>query len=75
MYDEKAGLLRKLLEEFSFVQSIEEDPSPNAVPSLESAVERIKHIQEEIRAKNLFQDITDPSEWQREIRKEWDRDF
>jgi hypothetical protein len=30
---------------------------------------------EEAEGKNLFADIKDPSEWQRELRKEWDRDF
>ncbi len=27
------------------------------------------------KGKDLFKNIEDPSEWQREIRKEWDRDF
>ena len=40
-----------------------------------SRYHRIKKIMEEAEGKNLFADIKDPSEWQRELRKEWDRDF
>ena len=36
--------------------------------------ERIKKILDEAKGKDLFKDIEDPSEWQRELRKEWDRD-
>ncbi|HEY2581021.1 MAG TPA: hypothetical protein VGI43_04405 [Mucilaginibacter sp.] len=74
--DEQADLLRKLLQEVSFVKSIEEEPSVSTEPGKdESVLERIKKIQQEIGSKNLFKDIKDPVEWQREIRKEWDRDF
>lgn len=36
---------------------------------------QLKKILEEIKDKNLFPEIKDPSECQREIRKEWDRDW
>jgi hypothetical protein len=73
--DEQAGLLKKLLEQVSFVKSIEEEPIAIELQKNESALEQIKKIQQEIGNKNLFKDIKDPVEWQREIRKEWDRDF
>jgi Xaa-Pro aminopeptidase len=74
--DEQAGLLKKLLEQVSFVKSIEESPAIDAENSgAETTLEQIKKIQQEIGNKNLFKGIKDPVEWQREIRKEWDRDF
>lgn len=74
--NEQAGLLKKLLQEVSFVKSVEEEMilSKN-FEEPETPYERIKKIQEEIGDKKLFKAIQDPSEWQREIRKEWDRDF
>jgi len=36
----------------------------------QSSLERIKMILQEAKGKNLFEEITHPSEWQREIRKE-----
>jgi|GEM_PF-6907652 len=41
----------------------------------ESSYEKIRKIQLEIYNQKLFENIQNPSEWQREIRKEWDRDF
>lgn len=74
--DDSANLLKKLLQEVSFVKNVEEEQSPtSSFQEPESPYERIKKIQQEIGDKNLFKDIKDPSEWQREIRKEWDRDF
>ena len=75
--DEQAGLLKKLLQEVSFVKSVEEEQPAitNELREPETPYERIKKIQEEIGDKELFKDIKDPVEWQREIRKEWDRDF
>ena len=74
--DEQAGLLKKLLEQVSFVKSIEEDGIViNEPQKTESTYERVKKLLDEAKGKNLFKDIEDPSEWQRELRKEWDRDF
>ena len=73
--DEQAGLLKKLLEQVSFVKSIEEASIDNEHQETESTLERIKKIQQDIGNKTLFKDIKDPVEWQREIRKEWDRDL
>lgn len=73
--DESADLLKKLLREVSFVKNVEEEISINKFQEPESPYERLKRIQQEIGDKNLLKEIKDPSEWQREIRKEWDRDF
>jgi hypothetical protein len=75
--DEKADQLKELLQGIDFVKSIETAEPVEAYHLSEpaSAYERLKKIQQEIGDKELFKDIKDPSEWQREIRKEWDRDF
>ncbi|MDR3693967.1 hypothetical protein [Mucilaginibacter sp.] len=74
--DENAGMLKKLLQEVSFVKSIEEEKViKNDTSGDESSLERIKKILDEVKEKNLFKDIEDPVEWQRNVRKEWDRDF
>jgi hypothetical protein len=74
--DEQVDTLRKLLQEVSFVKSVEEEPVVSIESDKkESAVEQIKKILEEAMDKNLFKEIKDPVEWQRELRKEWDRDF
>jgi Xaa-Pro aminopeptidase len=36
---------------------------------------KIKKVLDEAKGKDLFKDIKDPVEWQRSIRKEWERDF
>lgn len=66
-----------MLHDVSFVLEIKDDLSAlkNRVSEPMSPYERLVQIQEEIGDKKLFEEIKDPSEWQREIRKEWDRDF
>lgn len=73
--DEQAEALKKLLTEMSFVKTIEQEQGINEVKEPETAYERLVKIQKAIGDKKLFVDIKDPSEWQREIRKEWDCDF
>ena len=76
--DEKADSLKRLLQDVPYVKSFEEEAhSISTIGVSEPAVEykRIKEILQSAKGKNLFQDIEDPSEWQRQIRKEWDRDF
>jgi hypothetical protein len=75
--DEQAGMLKKLLYEISFVKSVEEGHEVIAKNQTneETSLDKIKKILDEAKGKNLFKDIEDPSEWQREIRKEWNRDF
>lgn len=72
--DEHADLLRKFLQGISFVKSIDEEHQANIIDT-ESTVYKITKIMDEAKGKELFKNIEDPSEWQREIRKEWDRDF
>jgi hypothetical protein len=74
--DESADLLKKLLQEVSFVKNIEEElVVTDTFREPEPPYLRIKKILDDAKGKNLFEDIKDPSEWQRELRKEWDRDF
>jgi hypothetical protein len=75
--DENAEIVKKLLREVSFVKSVEEESQSTTgakVSVKETSLDRIKKILDEAKGKNLFQDIEDPVEWQRELRKEWDRD-
>lgn len=74
--DEQVELVKKLLSDMSI--NIEEEKEENVEitsPKAESTLERIKKILENAKGKELFKEIEDPSEWQRQIRKEWDRDF
>jgi hypothetical protein len=74
--DENAGLLKKLLQEVSFVKSIEEEKViEKDIIVKETSIGRIKEILDKAKGKSLFKDIEDPVEWQRKVRKEWDRDF
>lgn len=75
--DEKADSLKKLLQEVPFIKSFEEEPpsTGSMLHEPETPYERIKKILESAKGKDLFKDIENPSEWQRQIRKEWGRDF
>ena len=72
--DEDTESLKKVLSDIPYVRNIavEKDTDLNE-PSTQ--YQKIKKILDDARGKNLFQDIKDPVEWQREIRKEWDRDL
>lgn len=73
--DDQAEALIKMLGEVPYVKKIEEEHEEvNQVNEPETPYERVKKLLDEARGKNLFDDISDPSEWQREIRKEWERD-
>lgn len=72
--DERTESLKKILEEMPYVRGIEVEQLTTLMePSTQ--YQKIKKILDESKGKNLFQEINDPVEWQREIRKEWDRDF
>ncbi|GGH20482.1 hypothetical protein [Mucilaginibacter phyllosphaerae] len=73
--DERIESLKKILSEIPYVHEVEVEETTSQLNDPQSTYERIKKIQEEIGDKKLFENIKDPSEWQREIRKEWDRDF
>lgn len=68
--DEQAALLRELLKQVSFVKNIEEGYSPNAInaSNAEFSYDRVKKLLDDAKGKNLFKNIDDPSEWQRELR-------
>jgi len=71
--DEQADALKKLLNGIDIVKSVEEEQFGNG--DANSSYNRIKGILESTKEKELFKDIKDPVEWQRNIRKEWDRDL
>jgi Xaa-Pro aminopeptidase len=69
--DAQADELKRLLHDIAIVKSVEEEQTGVLIGS----AQRIKEILESAKGKDLFSDIEDPVEWQRNIRKEWDRDF
>jgi hypothetical protein len=71
--DEKAGELKLILHNISIVKSVEEELMLLNEPQEPYA--QIKKILDSAKGKDLFKDIVDPVEWQKEIRKEWDRDI
>ena len=71
--DEQADGLKRLLHEIDIVKSVEEEQYSHERNN--NPVNRIKSILDTAKGKELFKDITDPVEWQRNIRKEWDRDL
>lgn len=74
--DERAEQHKKLLEDVSYSESIQEDdPAANIINEPEHTYERRKKIPAKIGSQELFKGIKDPSEWQREVRKEWEGDL
>jgi len=75
--DEKAAQLKELLQGVTFIKSIKEEETSanNELREPETNYKRLKEIIESAKGKDLFKDIEDPSEWQRQIRKEWERDL
>jgi hypothetical protein len=61
-----ARLLTRVLKNMSFIKNIEEEI--NVVPN-QYAI--LKNMFNTIESNNIFQEITDPVKWQREIRDEW----
>lgn len=71
--DEQADELKRLLHDISIVKSVEEEQVNADVSNI--TYNKIKKILDSAKGKELFKDIKDPVEWQKEIRKEWERDF
>jgi len=71
--DDQADELKRLLHDISFVKSVVEEQIPTDESNI--TYNRIKKILDSAKGKELFKDIKDPVEWQKEIRKEWERDF
>jgi len=72
--DEQVGALKTLLETVPFVRDVQEEAGQKSSDSL-SSLNQLKAIIESAKGKNLFSEIEDPVEWQRQLRREWDRDF
>jgi len=72
--DEQVGALKMLLETVPFVRDVQEEAGQKSSDSL-SSLKQLKAIIESAKGKNLFSEIEDPVEWQRQLRREWDRDF
>jgi len=70
--DDRADELKRLLHSIDIVKAVEEEQHSS---DKNSSYNRIKSILDTAKSKELFKDIGDPVEWQRSIRKEWDRDF
>lgn len=71
--DDQADELKRLLHDISFVKSVVEEQIQTDGANV--TYNRIKKILDSAKGKELFKDIKDPVEWQKEIRKEWERDF
>ena len=71
--DEQADELKRMLHDISIVKSVEEEPMLLNEPDV--AYTKIKKILDSAKDKGFFRDIKDPVEWQRDIRKEWERDI
>lgn len=72
--DERTESLKKILEDIPYIRDIAVKNSDEATNE-PTQLDKIKAILNASKDKGLFQDIKDPVEWQRNIRKEWDRDF
>lgn len=71
--DAQADEVKKLLHDLSFVKSVEEEQVGNSETNTKFI--KLKKILDAAKGKELFKEIKDPVEWQRQIRKEWERDF
>jgi Xaa-Pro aminopeptidase len=69
--DEQADELKKLLNNISFIRSVEQEQ----INEPDVTYTKVKKILDAAKGKELFKDIKDPLEWQKNIRKEWERDF
>ena len=75
--DERKDSLERILREIPYVKDIkvEGETQNEQLQEPPTQYDRIKKVLDAARGKDLFKDIKDPVEWQRQIRKEWDRDF
>lgn len=72
--DEQVDALKHLLETVPFVRDVqEEEVQQSSNPA--SSLKQLQAIIASAKGKNLFAEIEDPVEWQRQLRKEWDRDL
>lgn len=67
--------VKAFLRNAGFKTEIVEENRQALVAEPETPYEKIKKLLDDAKGKDLFKEIEDPSAWQREIRKEWDRDL
>lgn len=72
--DERTESLKKILKDIPYIKNIAVKTGDEAGGE-PTQLDKIKAILNASKGKGLFHDIKDPVEWQRNIRKEWDRDF
>ncbi|MGY4536687.1 UDP-N-acetylmuramyl tripeptide synthase [Mucilaginibacter sp. UYNi724] len=73
--DDRTESLKKILSEIPYVHDVAVENDNASLKEPSTQYERIKSILDKAKGQDLFKDIKDPVEWQREIRKEWDRDL
>jgi len=68
----QASILEKMLRELSFVEDVEvQNSDQNIVAEPPGSYEKIKSTLESINPDDLFPNIDNPSEWQKNFRDEW----
>ncbi len=67
--------LKKVLHAASFKAEFVHKNFTDQVAEPQTQYQKLKKILDTAKGKDIFQDIEDPAEWQRQIRKEWDRDL
>ncbi|RDC55484.1 hypothetical protein DU508_14445 [Pedobacter chinensis] len=69
---ENAVLLEKILKEMSFVEKVDVNiDTPNIVEEPKGSYQKLKKAIDKTDKSLMFQDIDDPSKWQKDIRDEW----
>lgn len=70
--EQNAELLEKMLRELSFVADVDvKKNTPHLVEEPSGSYQKIKKTLDKIDANVLFNEIEDPSTWQRNLRNEW----
>jgi hypothetical protein len=71
--DDQANALKHLLENVAFVKEVKEE---SVIPhTKDTLISRVKEILSVTNGEDVFKDIADPAEWQRKLRKDWERDI
>lgn len=66
-----ANLLYRILVKLSFIEKIEKIDTEQ-VPNDQMQYSRLKNILIEQAGPNLFNEISDPVKWQKDLRNEWE---
>lgn len=70
--EQNAELLEKMLRELSFVADVEvNNNNSNLLEEPKGSYQKIKAVVDKIDPQSMFQEIKDPSAWQRNLRDEW----